>query len=249
MSVDSSKTSCASLKNTVNESNAQILNLDQSKVNVDIPPAECTALGRRRRLATVNVNAEVTASGSKAEIASAQSTVESRSFASRLVSTMKTKDSSFTGMTASAPSGVEKKDPVIVSPDAEKGDGIGKVGATLVDESCFDVRPPRGWRVNTCQKQQDAGKCPKRKSQDSKYCRKTCGMCGVPTDAQTPAATDALTPAATDAPTPAPDPECFDVQPPRGWNANTCQKQQEKGKCPKRKSHDSKYCRKTCGTC
>jgi len=92
---------------------------------------------------------------------------------------------------------------------------------------CEDVQPPSYWNNNSCAKQQAAGKCPKRVQENSKYCRKTCGMCG-----------DA-TPLAV----------CHDLDPPVWYKYNSCAKQQAAGKCAKRKQENSKYCRKTCGTC
>ena len=55
MSVDASKTTCDSLKATVKASNAQMLRLHPSRLEVDIPSDVCITFGRRRRLATVNV--------------------------------------------------------------------------------------------------------------------------------------------------------------------------------------------------
>jgi len=43
--------------------------------------------------------------------------------------------------------------------------------------ACEDVQPPSWFRLNTCAKQLAAGKCAKRKAENSKYCKKTCGTC------------------------------------------------------------------------
>merc|ERR1712051_986698 len=95
--------------------------------------------------------------------------------------------------------------------------------------ACEDVEPPMWYKNNSCAKQKAAGKCPKRVQENSKYCKKTCGMCGSVTQPPTSA--------------------CYDVQPPEWWNNNTCAKQQSAGKCGKRKEKNSMYCRKTCGMC
>lgn len=114
--------------------------------------------------------------------------------------------------------------------------------------ACEEVQPPQWWKNNSCAKQKSAGKCPKRVAENSKYCRKTCGVCSTEGQPGTrivhhwPGKKSNL--ASLLASTP-----CVDLEPPHFWRRNSCAKQEAAGKCSKLKKKNSIYCRKTCGFC
>ena len=55
MTVDPSKTTCDGLKEILKQSNSELLGLHPDRVQAEISSDQCSALGRRRRLAQMNV--------------------------------------------------------------------------------------------------------------------------------------------------------------------------------------------------
>ena len=55
MTVDPSKTTCDGLKETLKQSNSELLRLHPDRIEAEIPSDQCSALGRRRRLSGMTV--------------------------------------------------------------------------------------------------------------------------------------------------------------------------------------------------
>jgi len=104
MAVDPSTTTCPQFKQTLKSSTESEIG---GVVDVSIPQDQCTSLVGRRRLAVLNVEAEITTAASSAKkIQLIKAKVEHSGYAKSLMSKMLMKDSSLRGLTVSAPSNV-----------------------------------------------------------------------------------------------------------------------------------------------